>query len=188
MSSNNYLLIGLISISLFSCSSTKIINNSCYVKSSQKVLDRSIKPSNGTLNGLITGGVGGVIFGGFAGGLTGTALSVGTFGLYTPLIPGFIVAGAIGGGVIGGIIGGSVGYTYDYFNAGTGTYNYTIYCNTNIVGKYVEQDKLTNNKIESLIMNNDNVYNVIQISNKPFNNNESVVLKFSKDKLFIVGK
>lgn len=186
MSSSNYLLISLTSLIVISCSSTRLLNKSCYVYSSQKIADKSIKPSDGTVNGLIVGGTGGIIVGGFSGGLTGAALSVGSFGLYAPLIPGFIIAGAIGGGIIGGIIGGTTGYVYDYFNAGSGTYNYTVYCDTNQEIRYVN-NKLTDNKIQAMI-NNQSIYSVIQVSNKPFNNNESVVLKFNKDKLFIIKK
>lgn len=187
MLNSKCLSVGLISLGLISCSTTKVLNNSCRVHSSQKIADKSIKPSDGTLDGFIAGGVSGIIIGGFAGGLTGAALSVGSFGFYAPLIPGFIIAGAAGGGVIGGIIGISVGYTYDYFNAGAGTYNYKVYCDISGEIKYTNKQNSINNKIESMV-DESSVYNVIQISDKPFNNSESVILKFNKDKLFIIKK
>jgi hypothetical protein len=184
----------LISINLISCSSTRVLNKYCYVHSAQKIADKSIKPSNGTVNGFIAGGTTGIVIGGTIGATAAMTLTMGTFGIFLPIIPVLVISGGVIGGLVGSVVGGTTGYSYDYFHAGTGTYNYTIYCNKNTELVYVKESTTIHNKTGSNInqiesnTNNINIYSVVQISDKIFNNNESVILKLDKDKLFIDKK
>ena len=58
-------------------------------------------------------------------------ISVTTFGVATPMLPGFIAGGTLAEGTVSAAIGGAAGYAVDYRNAGDGLYEYLVQHSSN---------------------------------------------------------
>lgn len=133
-------------LSLTGCASTKEIGYGTVIEQ-KKVSNVDYKPKNGTLVGTGFGaGAGattGATIGAVTGATAGVVLSIGTFGLATPMIPALALAGAGSGAAIGGLAGGAtgagVGYATDVHQQGIGVYQFTIKPDDQASNIYVTQ-------------------------------------------------
>lgn len=135
---NNKSVMTIISLSLLGavlmgCASERKMGDGTVVQE-RKIANTNYFPQRGTLVGATTGagvGVGtGALIGGASGAAVGTVLAASTFGISTPMIPVFVVAGAASGAMIGGAAGGvtgaGIGYTSDVIRQESGVYEFTI--------------------------------------------------------------
>ena len=83
-----------------------------------KIEKKDLTPKTGTAIGAATGFSAGAVIGGVMGAMSGLGISVVTFGLATPMLPGLIAGGALAGGTVTAAVGGAAGYAVDYRNAG----------------------------------------------------------------------
>lgn len=159
----------IITLSLTGCASTKEIGYGTVIEQ-KKVSNVDYKPKNGTLVGTGFGaGAGattGATIGAVTGATAGVVLSIGTFGLATPMIPALALAGAGSGAAIGGLAGGAtgagVGYATDLHKQGIGVYQFTI---------------KPDNQAENI--------NVTQYVKKPFPEHARVQITLKDDKYYI---
>ena len=123
-------IIILIAAILLSSCKTKLPphHKNCYVSSVENVEGKKYSPSKGTAVGAGTGALVCGFFGATAGAMTGMALTAMTFGMGAESIPVLVVSGMLVGSASGAVIGGTGGYVYDFNKAGSGTYEYNVYC------------------------------------------------------------
>ncbi len=118
---------------LLACSSTKIIGYG-RIESIKQVQKVDYVPRTTTLKSTVVGaGVGagtGAALGALVGGVAGTGLTIMTFGLALPLLPGFIVGGtATGAGIGAGTgagVGAGAGYISEIHGQGKGLYKIAV--------------------------------------------------------------
>lgn len=152
----------ILSSMLFGCASTQHLGYGIVLKE-QKVSDMSYRPSSGTLVGAGTGaGVGagmGGLYGALVGATAGSMINLATGGFAWPLVPVYVVGGAVVGATYGGLVGGAVGagtgYARDIYKQGDGVYQITIKPDNSTenltITQYASQPILVKSRVEILM-------------------------------------
>jgi len=145
------LVILLLAVATASCT-TK--TNIAYGKvlERHKIDAKDYRPGRTTMAG---GGIGGGIgagVGAVAGGLVGATVTIATFGLMAPAIPGLIAGGAVAGGGVGAAVGGGAGYISGVYEQGQGLYQFSIKSNNQeqpfSVVQYMRSPIAVNDQVE----------------------------------------
>ncbi len=129
-----------------------------------KVEKKDLTPKAGTAIGAATGFSVGAVIGGAMGAVSGVGISVATFGMAAPMLPGLVAAGALAGGAVSAAVGGAAGYVVDYRNAGDGLYEYLV-----------QQ------------LSNDKEITIRQVESKPKSKGEIVKIIWDKDHQMILS-
>lgn len=98
------------------------------------------------------------VINGAIGAVSGVGISVATFGMATPMLPGFIAGGALAGGAVSAAVWGAAGYAVDYRNAGDGLYEYLVQQSSNdkeIIIRQVESKPKSKGEIVKIIWDKD---------------------------------